>query len=93
VKYELHFYIPEDAIFHSDRRENLKSYLSNIVPLCRIPYVSVGYVADWGLWIVESGQFPVAYFPTLKMKVIQSPWPLVRKRTIPTERPPLVDEI
>jgi hypothetical protein len=21
------------------------------------------------------------------------PWPLVRKRTIPTERPPLVDEI
>jgi hypothetical protein len=23
----------------------------------------------------------------------QSPWHLVRKRTIPTERPPLVDEI
>jgi hypothetical protein len=23
----------------------------------------------------------------------RSPWPLVRKRTIPTERPPLVDEI
>jgi hypothetical protein len=23
----------------------------------------------------------------------QTPWPLVRKRTIPTERPPLVDEI
>jgi hypothetical protein len=23
----------------------------------------------------------------------QSPWPLVRKGTIPTERPPLVDEI
>jgi hypothetical protein len=22
-----------------------------------------------------------------------TPWPLVRKRTIPTERPPLVDEI
>jgi hypothetical protein len=23
----------------------------------------------------------------------QTPWPLVRKRTIPTDRPPLVDEI
>jgi hypothetical protein len=28
VKYELGFYIPEDAILHSDRRENLKSYIS-----------------------------------------------------------------
>jgi hypothetical protein len=26
VRYELGFYIPEDAIFHSHRRENLKSY-------------------------------------------------------------------
>jgi hypothetical protein len=26
-------------------------------------------------------------------KTKQTPWPLVRKRTIPTERPPLVDEI
>jgi hypothetical protein len=23
----------------------------------------------------------------------QTPWPLVRERTLPTERPPLVDEI
>jgi hypothetical protein len=23
----------------------------------------------------------------------QTPWPLVRQRTIPTERPPIVDEI
>jgi hypothetical protein len=27
VKYELVFYIPEDDILHSHRRENLKSYL------------------------------------------------------------------
>jgi hypothetical protein len=27
VKYELGFYIPEDAILHSHRRENLKSYV------------------------------------------------------------------
>jgi hypothetical protein len=28
VKYELGFYIPEDAILHSHRRENLKSYIA-----------------------------------------------------------------
>jgi hypothetical protein len=27
VKYELGFYIPEDAILHSHRRVNLKSYI------------------------------------------------------------------
>jgi hypothetical protein len=27
VKYELGFYIPEDAILQSHRRENLKSYI------------------------------------------------------------------
>jgi hypothetical protein len=29
----------------------------------------------------------------LQTKQKQTPWPLVRKRAIPTERPPLVDEI
>jgi hypothetical protein len=43
------------------------------------------------------------YFYVIKLKrmkekrncvlVKQTPWPLVRKRTIPTDRPPLVDEI
>jgi hypothetical protein len=28
VKYELGFYIPEDDILHSDRRENLKPYIA-----------------------------------------------------------------
>jgi hypothetical protein len=28
VKYELGFYIPEDDILRSDRRENLKSYVA-----------------------------------------------------------------
>jgi hypothetical protein len=27
VKYELGFYIPEDAILHSHSRENLRSYM------------------------------------------------------------------
>jgi hypothetical protein len=29
----------------------------------------------------------------LSNKTKQTPWPLVRERTIPTDRPPLVDEI
>jgi hypothetical protein len=33
VKYELGFYIPEDDILHSDRRESLKSCLSTVVRL------------------------------------------------------------
>jgi hypothetical protein len=28
VRYELDCYIPEGAILHSDRRENLKSYIT-----------------------------------------------------------------
>jgi hypothetical protein len=28
VKYELSFYISEDVILHSDRSENLKSYIA-----------------------------------------------------------------
>jgi hypothetical protein len=34
---------------------------------------------------------PMHFPDTFKNK--QTPWPLVRKRTIPTERRPLVDEI
>jgi hypothetical protein len=32
VRYELGFYIPEDDILHSHRRENLKSYAACVVP-------------------------------------------------------------
>jgi hypothetical protein len=32
VKYELGFYIPEDDILHSHRRENLKSYRDEYIP-------------------------------------------------------------
>jgi hypothetical protein len=28
VRYELGFYIPDDGIFHSHRRDNLKSYIA-----------------------------------------------------------------
>jgi hypothetical protein len=39
---------------------------------------------------MKTSQQTVSFDPTNKK---QTPWPLVRKRTIPTERPPLVDEI
>jgi hypothetical protein len=38
VKYELGFYIAEDNILHSHRRENLKSYVNGLsfwVTLCQ----------------------------------------------------------
>jgi hypothetical protein len=31
VKYELRFYIPEDGIHHSHRRESLKSYIRILI--------------------------------------------------------------
>jgi hypothetical protein len=31
VKYELGFYIPEDDILHNHRRENLKSYIEDVM--------------------------------------------------------------
>jgi hypothetical protein len=37
VKYERGFYIPEDDILHSDRRENLKSYM---FPFCFLQMVT-----------------------------------------------------
>jgi hypothetical protein len=36
VKYELGFYIPEDDILHSHRRENLKSYKQIVIECIRI---------------------------------------------------------
>jgi hypothetical protein len=40
---------------------------------------------------------PIDFFYCTETKILtknkQTPWPLVRERTIPTDRPPLVDEI
>jgi hypothetical protein len=40
VKYELAFYIPEEDILHSQRRENLKS--CNIIAACIMKQSSIG---------------------------------------------------
>jgi hypothetical protein len=50
VKYELGFYITEDDILHSDRRENLTSYIASVC--CSSCYsfsrVSTAYVVSVG---------------------------------------------
>jgi hypothetical protein len=38
VKYELAFYIPEDDILHSHRRENLRSYPVLLI-LCSLTFI------------------------------------------------------
>jgi hypothetical protein len=46
VKYELCFYIPEDDILHSHRRENLKSYIVTVHGLrpCKQRRVATGHM-------------------------------------------------
>jgi hypothetical protein len=44
VKYELGFYIPEDDILHSHRRENLK--LLSIMVVCARIYLYVVYIIN-----------------------------------------------
>jgi hypothetical protein len=57
VKYELGFYIPEDGILHSHRRENLKSYMLNLIsptlnvsmlyrPLHLQPWIPMSYLHE-----------------------------------------------
>jgi hypothetical protein len=50
VKYELGFYIPEDDILHSHRRENLKSYVlfSRFFLLQQIPDTRCEVIAICG---------------------------------------------
>jgi hypothetical protein len=51
-------------------------------------------VAKFKYFLVISQDWHIlqGYVATLQTNK-QTPWPLVRKRTIPTERPPLVGEI
>jgi hypothetical protein len=45
------------------------------------------------VYLVQSTMLLLITLPMLNHKNKQTPWPLVRERTIPTERPPLVHEI
>jgi hypothetical protein len=115
VRYDLRFYIPEDDILHSHRRQNLKSYIAyNTFAACAECAVSFRYTpSDIGTqirhhlavrhkvthiqkvcglrfqYILITYRWEIQTYSTNK----QTPWSLVRKRTIPTEGPPLVGEI
>jgi hypothetical protein len=73
--------IPEVAILHSYRRENLKSYISIY---CLYNQYQLTLVSLKVSNNEENNRIN---------KQKQTPWPLVRERTTPSERPPLVDEI
>jgi hypothetical protein len=91
--------IPEGAILHIHRPENLKSY-SVIIITVHQPLAD--HNGDMWQSLAELAKAPsyrlgvAGLTPdkvTVTNKTKQTPWPLVRERTIPTERPPLVDEM
>jgi hypothetical protein len=51
------------------------------------------YLWQWLLNIFGLPSIAICVVSFLMDTTKQTPWPLIRKRTIPTERPPLVDEI
>jgi hypothetical protein len=71
---EPHIVTSKRTEFFSHCRENLKSYKEEFA-YNGIPVTSTGSLMLWS-WVNDKKE--------------QTPWPLVRKRTIPTERPPLV---
>jgi hypothetical protein len=54
VKYELGFYIPEDAILHSDRREHLKHYNSGYVPAANSESLRIEFLSKISMAFVFS---------------------------------------
>jgi hypothetical protein len=50
-------------------------------------------VSSIQLTLLPDSRFTIIKKNKTKKKNKQTPWPLVRERTIPTERPPFVDEI
>jgi hypothetical protein len=69
VKYELDFYIPEDGILHSHRRQSLKSYieLTSLTLLWRrnvspVNYELEFYIPEDGILHSHYRQSPKSYF-------------------------------
>jgi hypothetical protein len=50
-------------------------------------------VVDWIGSVEDRYRWRALVNSVMNLQKKKSPWPLVRERTIPTERPPLVDEI
>jgi hypothetical protein len=67
VRYELGFYIPEDDILHSHRRENFKSYMSlpgwTLSRICNVSPVKY----DLGFYIPEDDILQITAVKTLNL--------------------------
>jgi hypothetical protein len=75
VKYGLCSYIPEDAILHSHRRENLKSYTALTAGLCSRDVMSpVKY--GLGSYIPEDGILHSHRRETFKSYIALTGWAL-----------------
>jgi hypothetical protein len=98
--------IPEDGILHHQRHENLKSYrvYTNFVIISSFMQGYLHTITHTLLYIPAAlNEIILLKFKTafnqsndtneLSNKTNKLRGPLVRKRTIPTELPPLVDEI
>jgi hypothetical protein len=56
VRYELGFYIPEDGILYSHRRENLKSYISHAFMKKKDLVSRFGMLKQYFSWLVSGAQ-------------------------------------
>jgi hypothetical protein len=76
VRYELGFYVPEDDILHSHRRENLKSYivLTGWALLWRCNVAPVRY--ELGFYITEDDILHSHRRETLKSYTALTGWAL-----------------
>jgi hypothetical protein len=70
-----------EAVF---TQQSIWNYLSNRQVEARVRGKDVGFL--------ETSLFPAVKDGIEKQNKKQTPWLLVRKRTVPTQRPPLVDE-
>jgi hypothetical protein len=96
-------YIPEDRTLYSHRCENFKSnFLSVFFPSlgwCKVGVFNTGKKSWHGCLVCHkevnksctSGYWNLR--TSLYLLVKRTPWPLVRNRTTPTERPPIAGEV
>jgi hypothetical protein len=79
---------------HDDRSIMIITAIRASIPTLSVKFVLwiCSFLISVSLTILPWKEIVVAYFQVLQTNK-QTPWPLVRERTIPTDRPPLVDEI
>jgi hypothetical protein len=92
---------PEDTILYKNsvRTSQETHYITATEPsrlmLCKISDFHAGDYVECRIRVMCRRVTLVRTYISEKISFLSSktPWPLVRERTIPTDRPPLVDEI